>query len=565
MALTKATSPRYPWRFSLAVIFVTVMAVIVCGRIIQLQVADKAFLIRQGDARSVRHMTLPAYRGLITDRNGQPLSVSTPVTTIWVNPKELLLEKDRWAPLAKVLGMPEAELSSLVLRNRNKEFVYLLRRIPPQTAQWMMQNLRPLKVTGVYTLQESRRFYPAGSMAAHVTGFTDIDNRGSEGVELEYEHVLAGRDGRQRVLKDRRGHLIQDLGGGQPARPGQTLQLSLDLRLQYVANRELRKGLEHNGAKAGSVVIMDVKTGEILALANQPSYNPNNRSRLTPSMMRNRALVDVFEPASTIKPFSVAAALESGRWKPADTVHVATGTLKIGRYTIRDASRTAGETLDMAGILVRSSNVAISKVAFDIGAERIYDVLHRVGLGQETGTGFPGEQSGVLPARREWRPSETATLSYGYGVSVTSVQLAKAYATLVNGGVSVPTSLLRIAEVPQGTQVIPASVADAVRKMLVQVVEGPRGIYRAQVPGFHVGGKSGTARKTGAGEKGYLTNTYRAIFAGFAPAANPRYVVVVVVDHPTKHGFFGGLVAAPLFSRIMGEALRLNHIAPDDL
>ncbi|WP_198913725.1 peptidoglycan D,D-transpeptidase FtsI family protein [Pseudomonas cremoris] len=565
MALTKATSPRCPCRFSLAVIFVITMAVIVCVRIIQLQVADKAFLIRQGDARSVRYMTLPAYRGLITDRNGQPLSVSTPVTTIWINPKELLQEKDRWATLANALGMPEAELSSIVLRNRNKEFVYLLRRIPPQAADGIMQNLRSLKATGVYTLQESRRFYPAGSVVAHVTGFTDIDNRGSEGVELEYEPVLAGRDGKQRVLKDRRGHLIQDLGGGQPAKPGQTLQLSLDLRLQYVANRELLKGLEHNGAQAGSVVIMDVKTGEILALANQPSYNPNNRSRLTPSMMRNRALVDVFEPASTMKPFSVAAALESGRWKSADTVHVETGTLKIGWYTIRDASRTAGETLDMTGILVRSSNVAISKVAFDIGAERIYDVLHRVGLGQETGIGFPGEQSGFLPVRREWRPTETATLSYGYGVSVTSVQLAKAYATLVNGGVSVPTSLLRIAEVPKGNQVIPASVANAVRKMLVQVVEGPRGIYRAQVPGFHVGGKSGTARKTGAGEKGYLTKSYRAIFAGFAPAANPRYVVVVVIDNPTKHGFFGGLVAAPLFSRVMSQTLRLNHVVPDAL
>ncbi|NBF12657.1 penicillin-binding protein 2 [Pseudomonas sp. Fl4BN1] len=565
MALTRATSPRYPWRFRLAVFLVAAMSLIVCARIIQLQITDKAFLIRQGDARSLRYVALPAYRGLITDRNGQPLSVSTPVTTVWLNPRELLAEKPNWTALAQALDVPESGLSSIILRNQNKEFAYLHRRIPPQVAERMMQAVHQLNSAGVYTLQESRRFYPAGSIAAHVTGFTDIDNRGSEGVELAYENVLRGRDGKQRVVKDRRGQLIQDLGVSHPAKPGQTLQLSLDLRLQYVASRELLKGVEQNAAEAGSVVILDVKSGEILALANHPSYNPNNRSQLTPSMMRNRAVVDVFEPASTMKPFSVAAALETGRWQPADTVHVETGTLKIGRYTIRDASRTAGETLDMTGILVRSSNVAISKVAFDIGGQKVYELLRRVGLGQATGIGFPGEQSGVLTRRPEWRPSETATLSYGYGVSVTALQLARAYATLVNGGVSVPTSLLRVSTAPNGTQVIPASVANTVKDMLVQVVEGPRGIYRAKVPGYHVGGKSGTARKTSVGAKGYLANSYRAMFAGFAPATNPRYVIVVVVDNPRAQGFFGGLVSAPLFSRIMAHTLRLNHVVPDNI
>lgn len=561
--MTPASTTRQPWRFSLAVAIVAGMALAICARIIQLQVTDKAFLIKQGDARSLRHLGLPAYRGLITDRNGQPLSVSTPVTTLWANPRQLLEQRPHWPALAQALEIPPARLEALLLGNRHKAFLYLHRRLAPQVAERMLQQVQALEIDGVHAVQESRRFYPAGATAAHAVGFTDIDNRGSEGIELAYDPLLRGHDGLQRVLKDRRGQLIQDLGVSRPARPGQHLALSLDLRLQYVAHRELHQGIEDNGADAGSVVILDVKTGEILALANQPSYNPNNRAQLSPAMMRNRAVVDVFEPASTIKPFSVAAALESGRWKPGDSVHVDTGTLKVGRYTIRDASRTAGQTLDLTGILVRSSNVAISKVAFDIGAPRIHDLLQRVGLGQATGLEFPGERLGVLPNRATWRPSETATLAYGYGLSVSAVQLARAYATLANGGVRLPLSLLRLSAPPKGVQAMAPQVANRVRDMLVQVVEGPRGIYRARVAGYQVGGKSGTARKTGAGVQGYLAHSYRAVFAGFAPAAAPRYVIVVVVDNPRRHGFFGGLVAAPLFSRIMAETLRLNQVAPD--
>ncbi len=561
--MTPAPTTRQPWRFSLAVAIVALMALAICARIIQLQVSDKAFLIKQGDARSLRHLGIPAYRGLITDRYGEPLSVSTPVTTLWADPRQLIGQQPHWPALASALQMPASQLEALLLGNRRKAFVYLHRRLAPEVAERMLQQVQALRLGGIYAQEESRRFYPAGSMAAHAVGFTNIDDQGSEGIELAYDEVLRGRNGQQRVVKDRRGQLIQDLGVTRLASPGQSLALSLDLRLQYVAHRELHQGIEDNGADAGSVVILDVRTGEILALANQPSYNPNNRSRLNPSLMRNRAVVDVFEPASTLKPFSVAAALESGRWKASDTVHIDTGTLKVGRYTIRDASRTAGETLDMTGILVRSSNVAISKVAFDIGAEKIHDLLQRVGLGQPTGLQFPGEQLGVLPSRQVWRPSETATLAYGYGVSVTAVQLARAYATLANGGVSLPVSLLRRSTAPQGVQVIAADVANSVKDMLVQVVEGPRGIYRAQVRGYRVGGKSGTARKTGAGARGYLDKSYRAMFAGFAPANEPRYVVVVVMDNPRKRGFFGGLVSAPVFSRIMAETLRLNTVAPD--
>lgn len=553
--------PEYPWRFRLVVLLVLFLSLVLCWRILSLQLADNPFLRQQGDARSLRALTLAAPRGLITDRSGQPLAFSTPVVTLWADMRELAAERARWPALAQALGMPAARLETLVAHNAHKAFVYLRRRLPPEHARAVLQ----LEVRGVHGLEASRRFYPAGATAAHVVGFTDIDSNGSEGVELAYDTLLRGQAGKQHVLKDRRGQVIQDLGVSLPAHPGQALTLALDLRLQHAASRELRDAVIDNGADAGSVVILDVETGELLALANYPTFNPNNRDGVPPAAMRNRALVDVFEPASTLKPFSVAAALETGRWNATDTVQVRSGTLKIGRFTVRDASRTAGERLDMTGILVRSSNVAISQVAFDIGGEKIRDLLQRVGLGQSTGSGFPGERAGVLPARREWRAAETATLSYGYGVSLTAVQLAKAYATLVNGGRQVPVSLLRVTSPPVGTQVLSAPVADTLKRMLVDVVEAPRGIHRARVRGYHVGGKSGTARKLGSAGTGYQSNAYRAMFAGFAPAARPKFVVVVMIDNPTRHGYFGGLVSAPVFSKVMAHALRLYSVAPDDL
>lgn len=565
MAGVDAPACAYPWRFRLVVGLVVLLSLTLCGRIIALQIADNAFLRQQGDARSLRYLNIAAPRGLITDRAGRPLAVSTPVVTLWANMRELATEQAKWPALAQALDMPLASLERLLARNRHKGFFYLRRRLAPERAGQVLQVVHQQRIKGVYSLEESRRFYPAGAVAAQVVGFTDIDDNGSEGIELAYDEALQGITGKRHVLKDRRGQLIQDLGVSQPAKPGQPLALSLDLRLQYAAGRELQKAVREHGADAGSVVILDVATGELLALANYPSYNPNNRQGVSPSAMRNRALVDVFEPASTLKPFSVAAALQTGRWKASDTVLVQTGSLKIGRFTIRDASRTAGERLDMAGILLRSSNVAISEVAFDIGGQTIHDLLQRVGLGQATGVGFPGERSGVLHARSQWRASETATQAYGYGVSVTAVQLAKAYATLANGGRALPVSLLRVSSPVAGRQVLPASVADALRHMLVHVVEAPRGIYRAKVAGFHVGGKSGTARKPVVAGNGYLSKSYRAMFAGFAPAGAPRFVVVVMIDNPRTQGYFGGQVAAPVFSRVIAEALRLYHVAPDNL
>ncbi|MEG0245750.1 MAG: penicillin-binding protein 2, partial [Pseudomonas sp.] len=528
---------------------------------VDLQVVDRDFLKGQGDARSLRHIPIPAHRGLITDRNGEPLAVSTPVTTLWANPKEMQAYKDRWPALAVALKQSPQQLTQRLEQQASKEFIYLVRGLTPEQGQVVLD----LKIPGVYGIEEFRRFYPAGDVAAHMVGFTDLDDHGREGVELAYDEWLAGVPGKRQVIKDRRGRLIKDIQVTKNAKAGKTLALSIDLRLQYLATRELRNAIAEQEAKAGSLVIMDVKTGEVLAMVNQPTYNPNNRRSMFPAAMRNRAIIDVFEPGSTVKPITMSAALQSGRWKITDKVEVYPGTLQIGRYTIRDVSRSEGPILDLTGILINSSNVGMSKIAFDIGGEAIYRVMSQVGLGQYTGLGFPGERVGNLPNHREWRKAETATLSYGYGVSVTALQLVHAYAALANDGKMVPLSILKVDKAPEAVQAIPKETAETVQGMLQQVIEAPRGVFRAQVPFYHVGGKSGTARKATVGSKGYTENAYRSLFAGFGPMSDPRYAIVVVIDEPSKGGYFGGLVSAPVFSKVMSGTLRLMNVPPDNL
>lgn len=559
--MMKLEGALYPWRFRLMLGLLALMVGAIVWRIFDLQVVDRDFLIGQGDARSLRHIPIPAHRGLITDRNGEPLAVSTPVTTLWANAKELQVAKDKWPELAAALGQDRKALTERLEAQANKEFIYLVRGLTPEQGQQVLD----LKIPGVYGIEEFRRFYPAGETTAHMVGFTDIDDHGREGVELAYDEWLAGVPGKRQVIKDRRGRLIKDVQVTKNAKAGKPLALSIDLRLQYLANRELRNAIIENGAKAGSLVIMDVKTGEILAMVNQPTYNPNNRRNLQPAMMRNRAMIDVFEPGSTMKAISMSAALETGRWKPSDKVEVYPGTLQLGKYTIRDVSRTEGPVLDLTGILINSSNVGMSKVAFDIGGETIYHLAQKIGLGQPTGLDFPGERVGNLPNYREWRKAETATLSYGYGLSVTAIQLTHAFSVLANNGRMVPLSLIHVDEAPKATQVIPENVAKTMQGMLQQVIEAPRGVFRAQVPAYHVAGKSGTARKTSVGTKGYAENSYRSLFAGFGPMSDPRYAIVVVIDEPSKAGYFGGLVSAPVFSKVMSGTLRLMNITPDNL
>ncbi|MBF8789891.1 MULTISPECIES: peptidoglycan D,D-transpeptidase FtsI family protein [Pseudomonas] len=557
----KLEGALYPWRFRVVIGLLALMVGAICWRIIDLQVVDRDFLKGQGDARSLRHIPIPAHRGLITDRNGEPLAVSTPVTTLWANPKEMQASKDRWPQLAAALGQNPQQLTERLTQQASKEFIYLVRGLTPEQGQHVLD----LKVPGVYGLEEFRRFYPAGDVTAHMVGFTDLDDHGREGVELAYDEWLAGVPGKRQVIKDRRGRLIKDIQVTKNAKAGKTLALSIDLRLQYLATRELRNAIAEQDAKAGSLVIMDVKTGEVLAMVNQPTYNPNNRRSMFPAAMRNRAIIDVFEPGSTVKPISMSAALQSGRWKPTDKVEVYPGSLQIGRYTIKDVSKSEGPILDLTGILINSSNVGMSKIAFDIGGEAIYRVMSQVGLGQYTGLGFPGERVGNLPNHREWRKAETATLSYGYGVSVTALQLVHAYAALANDGKMVPLSILKVDKAPEAVQAIPKETAETIQGMLQQVIEAPRGVFRAQVPFYHVAGKSGTARKATVGSKGYTENAYRSLFAGFGPMSDPRYAIVVVIDEPGKGGYFGGLVSAPVFSKVMSGTLRLMNVPPDNL
>ena len=555
----KLDGALYPWRFRIVLALLALLVGVIAWRIVDLQVMDQAFLQGQGDARSVRHIPIPAHRGLITDRNGEPLAVSTPVTTLWGNPKELQAARARWPELAAALRQDPAALSERLQQLATREFTYLVRGLTPEQGQAVLD----LKIPGVYAQEEFRRFYPAGEVTAHLVGFTDIDDRGREGMELAYDEWLAGVPGKRQVLKDRRGRLIKDVQVVQNAKPGKPMALSIDLRLQYLAHSELRNVVQEYGAKAASLVMVDVETGEILAMANQPTYNPNNRRNLQPAAMRNRAMIDVFEPGSTVKPFSIAAALGTGKYQPDSVVNTLPGWMRIGRYTIRDVSR--GGMLTLTGILMKSSNVGISKIALDIGAEPVYTVMQQAGFGQDTGLGFPGERVGNLPNHRKWRDAETASLAYGYGLSVTAVQLAHAYAVLGNEGVNVPLSLLRLDRTQAGVQVIDKQISSTVLQMLQAVVEEEGGGgARAQVPGYHVGGKSGTAKKI-SGTGGYTKDAYRSFFAGVAPLSNPRIAAVVVVDEPSKGQYYGGLVAAPVFGKVMARALRLMNVAPDNL
>lgn len=546
------------WRFGLTMLALFALALTVSGRIVWLHVVRHDFLAEQGDKRSLRHVEISAHRGTITDRNGEPLAVSTPMITLWANPLELAASREHWPELARALEVNAAGLIRKIEANQGRSFMYLERGVTPEQGERVMA----LGIEGVYQREEFRRFYPAGEVTAHLVGLTDIDENGREGVELAYNDWLAGVPGKRRVVQNRKGQIIADVQVVQNAKAGQPVALSIDLRLQYLAHRELQRTIQEFKAKAGSLVMVDVKTGEILALVNYPTYNPNNRASYSASGSRNRALVDVFEPGSTVKPFTIAAALGSGRWQPGSTVDVGNGQMKIGKYTIRDVSR--GGVLDLTNVLKKSSNVGISKIALDIGAEPVASLMQQVGFGADTGLGFPGESAGRFPIHRRWGAAETATMAYGYGFSVTATQLAHAYAILGNNGVSVPLSLLRKDRDVTESQVLNPATSQVVLEMLRSVVEDEGGGgQRAKVPGYHVAGKSGTAKKSLSG--GYTQDSYRSLFAGVGPVSEPRIALAIVIDEPSQGGYFGGVVAAPAFSRIMAGSLRLLNVRPDNL
>lgn len=542
-------------RFLFILIVVVMAAAILIGRITLLQVIDRPFLQSQGDARTLRHETIPAHRGMITDRNGEPLAISTPVVTLWANPQELPADGIQRFMLAQALGMNLDDFEARVERYSSREFMYLRRQMTPEAAQRILD----LRTPGVYPQHEHKRYYPAGEVAAQLLGVTNVDDVGQEGLELAYQPFLAGQAGQRRVLKDRRGRLVRELGVIRDAQPGGELMLAIDQRIQYMAYRELRAAVAEHEADGGVLVMLDARTGEVLAMANLPSYNPNNRAGLDPRGLRNQALVDVFEPGSVMKPLAMAAVLESGLVDRDAVVDTSPGWMRIDQFTIRDF-RNYGE-LDLPGILEKSSNIGMSRLALQLSDTAIWERYHQLGLGQAPGTGFPGESTGSLPAPVRWSRSERAALSYGYGLSVTALQLASAYTALANGGERLPPSLLRLSEPPMGIPAIDPSVADDLLDILETSVGEYSGGRRARVEGYRVGGKTGTVRKSGQG--GYTTDAYRSVFAGIAPISDPRIVTVVMIDHPRAGEFYGGAVAAPVFSSVTGNALRLLDVPPD--
>jgi cell division protein FtsI (penicillin-binding protein 3) len=548
------------WRLYLVVFLLLVLLALLIGRVAWLQVMDtergRDFLQGQGDARSIRTSTIPAHRGIITDRHGEPLAVSTPVKSIWADPGKLLHQAERWGALANVLGMSRRELEQKITRNSKKEFIYLARQMAPQHAQKVME----LDISGVYSRREYKRFYPAGEVVAHIVGMTNIDDQGQEGVELSWDQWLLGQPGAKRVLKDRRGNTIRNIEAIRAASPGKDLSLSIDLRVQYLAYRELKAAVKHHRAQSGSIVVLDVETGEVLAMANQPSYNPNDRRSVRAGTTRNRAITDLFEPGSTVKPFTVLAALESGKYAASTMIDTRPGYMRVGRKTILDY-RNYG-VLSVAEVIKKSSQVGTSKIALSLGDEEVRDLLSRLGFGQSTGVAFPGESVGVLPRFKRWRDIQRANLAYGYGLSVTSLQLAQTYAVLANEGLRKPVSLLRQDETIAEERLFDKTHVREVNNMLRTVImEGGTGT-RAAVDGYIVAGKTGTVHKVGSA--GYEDSRYVSLFAGFVPASDPRLAAVVVINDPKGEKYFGGEVAAPVFSRVMTGALRLLDIAPDD-
>jgi cell division protein FtsI (penicillin-binding protein 3) len=553
----------YRWRSTVVLSLVVLGAIGLAARAVELQLVDHGFLAKQGDDRSMRVVKIAAHRGAITDRNGEPLAVSTPVDSIWVNPQELNDNIDQLPKLARALKEDQQTLARRITSNLDREFLYLVRHMPPDQAA----RIKALGIPGVYLLREYHRYYPAGEVSGHVVGFTTIDDKGQEGLELGYEQLLNGEDGAKRVIQDSYGRYVENVESIRSPRPGRDLTTSIDLRIQYLAYRELKAAMQEYRAKAGSVIVLDVETGEVLAMVNQPSYNPNDREQLKAGLYRNRAATDIFEPGSSIKPFIMAAALASGQYRPDSTVDTSPGFFMVGNKVEEDEHNLG--VIDLATILAKSSNVGTAKIALSLKPEQIWSTLTGLGLGQVTGSNYPGESAGMLSHYSHWRPIGIATLSHGYGVSVTPLQLAHAYATIGAGGIKRPISFERVSGPVAGEQVMDPKVARELVQLMGHVVEKGGTATRASLIGYQVSGKTGTAFKSIPG--GYSTDRIMAVFAGLVPATHPRLATVVVIDEPSRDveqgGVLaqGGTVAAPVFSSVMSGTLRLMDVPPDDL
>ncbi|MEM0953530.1 MAG: penicillin-binding transpeptidase domain-containing protein [Pseudomonadota bacterium] len=548
-----------PWRSHFVATIIVLLFALLVWRVSSLQVIESdrgySFLQSQGEARYVRSAEIPAYRGIIADRRGEPLAVSTPVVSLWANPQTLNSVEDL-APLALALDQPLSALKERLEHYANRQFMYLRRHMTPAAAREVLG----LRVPGVRGRREYQRYYPAGAVAAHLVGITDVDDRGIEGLELAYEEWLRGQSGRKQVIKDLHGDFVRDVGEIEASRPGHDLMLSIDLRLQYLAHRELQRAVAASRAKAGTVVMLDSQTGEVLALVNFPTYNPNGRIGIQAAQTRNRGLTDLFEPGSTMKALTLVAGLESGLYTPDTVINTSPGRIKVGSKVLLDPVNY-GE-IDVATVVAKSSQVGIVKMALSLEEQAVRNVFSRFGLGEPPGTGFPGESAGILPYRDHWREIERATLAYGYGLAVTPLQLARAYAVFASGGKLLSPSLLKLdPNEVEARQVIDPDVASQVLAVLQGVASSDGTARNARVEGYSVAGKTGTAHKVGAG--GYADDRYLAFFAGIAPVSAPRLVTVVLIDEPGGDRYYGGEVAAPVFSRITAGALRLLNVVPD--
>jgi cell division protein FtsI (penicillin-binding protein 3) len=537
-------------------VFLSLLLLVLIWRMVDLTVLHRKFLQGQGNARSLRVVDIPAYRGMITDRNGTPLAISTPVESVWVNPKEFSPDEPQFMQLAKYLNLSPKELSRKIVNAQNREFLYLHRQLPPMLAK----KIQALKIPGINFQKEFKRYYPDSDSTSQLLGFTNVDDQGLEGIELAYQDWLMGIVGKKRVIKDRLGRVIEELGVLKEPRPGHELTLSIDRRLQYLAYSELYKTVDEFAAKSGSVVVVDTENGEILAIANYPSYNPNSRGHYDRETYRNRALTDTFEPGSVIKPFSIASALETGLFTPNTIIDTNPSWMTVHGHTVRDVHNYG--VLDVTGILQHSSNVGVTKMVLASPPEQLIGLLQRSGFGQRTESTYPGESEGAIVKAKDANPFVLATIGFGYGLSVTALQLAKASLVFANEGKLIPVTLLHNDTPGPGIQVINPKTAQEVLLMMEAVLAKDGTGRSARVPGYRVAGKTGTARV--AGKDGYKERRYTASFLGIAPVSKPKFAVVVIIHEPSRKGYYAAAVAAPLFANVMSGALRLFNIPTDE-
>ncbi|MGB5495134.1 MAG: penicillin-binding protein 2 [Sedimenticolaceae bacterium] len=551
--------PSYAGRRHTVLLLFMLAGATLIWRAVDQQILEKDFLQSEGADRYLTQVEVPAHRGLITDRRGDVLALSTPVDSVAANPRLFGVGTQQLVALAKVLAIDPEDLRAKLARYSQRHFVYLKRRLPPAAAAHVMEVVRTHRIQGVQLEREYQRFYPAGEVFAHVLGFTDVDDQGQEGLELAYDTALRGDPGAKLVLRDGRRQVVDDVENIRSPRGGKHLALSIDQRLQFIAYRELKAAVKRQRAVAGSLVLLDVHSGEVLAMVNQPSYNPNANRSNRRGRLRNRALTDVFEPGSTMKPFTVAAALDEGVILADSLIDTSPGYFRLGAAQVKD-SKNLG-VIDVGTVLSKSSNVGAGKIALALGKRQLWQVMDKLGFGHQVGTGFPGEVSGQLSDYQRWAQIDQATLSFGYGISVTTLQLAQAYATLANDGVFIPVTLLKRDISTRGHRVFSRSSAETVRRMLESVVRADGTAPDAAVPGYRVAGKTGTVKKFGP--NGYSDDRYLSLFAGMAPAHDPRVVMVVMLDEPRSGKFYGGQVAGPVFSAVMAETLRLLNVTPD--